>query len=75
MISFPEPLLSQFDALARERGTTRSGLLQELARREVEASERHRRALDARRQYVAGASNWGSGFDAVEAIRRERRSH
>lgn len=37
MISLPDELLERVDALAKERGLTRSGLLQGLAERELDA--------------------------------------
>lgn len=39
----PDELLEALDARARERGTTRSGLLQELTQREVSVQEETRR--------------------------------
>ncbi len=35
MVSLPDELLSRLDRRARERGTTRSGLLRELGEREL----------------------------------------
>jgi predicted transcriptional regulator len=70
MISIPEDLLQRLDRLARERGTTRSALLQGIVRRELgwpdtlafdAALERGRRALAH-----AGA------FESTELIRMER---
>lgn len=43
MVSMPDELLQALDARARERGTTRSGLLQELTEREVSAQAEARR--------------------------------
>lgn len=43
MVSMPDDLLERLDRRARERGTTRSGLLQELTEREVSAEEEQRR--------------------------------
>lgn len=46
MISLPDDLLERFDIHARRRGTTRSGLLRELAQHELAASS------DARRRRI-----------------------
>jgi metal-responsive CopG/Arc/MetJ family transcriptional regulator len=43
MVSMPDELLEALDARARERGTTRRGLLQELTQREVSVQEETRR--------------------------------
>lgn len=70
MISMPEDLLERLDRVARERGSSRSGFLQEIVRRELgwpdpvafdAALERGRRALAD-----AGA------FESAELIREER---
>lgn len=45
MVSLPDDLLSQLDRRARERATTRSGLLRELAERELARVEIERGAV------------------------------
>ena len=70
MISMPEDLLGRVDRVAGQRGTSRSGFLQEIARRELgwpdpvafdAAIERGRRAL-------AGVD----AFESAELLRGER---
>ena len=70
MVSIPDDLLERIDREAGERGTTRSGFLQEAARRELgwpdpltidAALERGRAALEG----------FGS-FEAADLIRAER---
>ena len=48
MVSIPDELLERLDERAREQGTTRSGLIQRLAAREVEdeLAERVRRVRE-----------------------------
>ena len=70
MVSLPDGLLARLDALARLRGTTRSGLLQDLAAAaltDVDASRDRRLAalLDAPR---------GHGGAATAAVRADRRT-
>jgi metal-responsive CopG/Arc/MetJ family transcriptional regulator len=70
MISLPDELLERLDDHARRAGTTRSGLLRELAERELESNRtaRRRRVLDL----VASAAPHG-GRSAAE-VRKQRRA-
>lgn len=70
MISLPDTLLERIDAFARQRGTTRSGLLRELAERELAADDAAR-AEDIRRLL---ANPGRHGGDTVEYIKQMRRS-
>jgi hypothetical protein len=70
MVSIPDELLERIDREADERGTTRSGFLQEAARRELGWPDPLRidAALDRGRAALAGAGS----FEAAELIRTER---
>jgi hypothetical protein len=70
MVSIPDELLTRIDREADERGTTRSGFLQEAARRELGWPDPARidAALDRGRAALAGAGS----FEAAELIRSER---
>jgi hypothetical protein len=70
MVSIPDELLTRIDREADERGTTRSGFLQEAARRELgwPDSARVDAALNRGRAALAGAGS----FEAAELIRSER---
>lgn len=68
MISFPDDLLARLDRRARERATTRSGLLQRLAERELDESEEERRQA-IRALLAQAASHDGRG---TEWIREDR---
>jgi HicB_like antitoxin of bacterial toxin-antitoxin system len=70
MVSIPDELLERIDREADERGTTRSGFLQEAARRELGWPDPLRidAALDRGRAALAGAGS----FEAAELIRSER---
>jgi hypothetical protein len=70
MVSIPDELLTRIDREADERGTTRSGFLQEAARRELgwPDPERVDAALNRGRAALAGAGS----FEAAELIRSER---
>jgi hypothetical protein len=71
MISLPGPLLAALDAEAERRHTTRSGLLQEAARRELGQLRRDRAAVIADLDALAGT--WQGPLDAVAMIRADRR--
>lgn len=74
MISMPDDLLARLDALARARRETRSGVLQQLAERELQsASAKQRQELEELldKATVRG----GMGGDAVGLIREDRESH
>ncbi len=68
MISLPDDLLARVDAHARERGSTRSATLRELA--EVGLGERQRR-LTQRMAALEGKAS-GHGGAAVEALKASR---
>ncbi len=70
MVSIPGELLERIDREADERGTTRSGFLQEAAQRELGWPDPLRidAALDRGRAALAGAGS----FEAAELIRAER---
>lgn len=69
MVSIPDELLGRLDEHARRQGTTRSGLLQELAERELRASARKR----AIARVLAGASPHGG--ESARHVRELRRAH
>ena len=71
MISFPDPLLSRLDQLAKKRGQTRSGLLQALAERELEYFEDGERA-EIRR--LAELATGRFGGNATQLLREDRDS-
>jgi hypothetical protein len=70
MVSIPDELLTRIDREADERGTTRSGFLQEAARRELGWPDPVRvdAALNRGRAALAGAGS----FESAELIRSER---
>ena len=70
MVSIPDELLERIDREAEGRGTTRSGFLQEAARRELGWPDPLRidAALDRGRAALAGVGS----FEAAELIRSER---
>jgi len=70
MVSLPEELLQQIDAEARRRSVSRSALLAEAARRELDRPDRG--AVDeAIRRSERRFENAGS-FDSAELVRRDR---
>jgi len=74
MISIPDQLLKRLDARAREQSETRSGFLQRLAERELEAAGRRdreeiERLLDAIQPLDMG------GVSAAQLVREDRESH
>jgi|1186.fasta_scaffold36747_3 metal-responsive CopG/Arc/MetJ family transcriptional regulator len=70
MVSIPDALLARIDEVARIRGTSRSGLLQAAAERELSrrSPEEMRAAIALAREAMRGAPK----VDAVAAIREER---
>lgn len=70
MISLPDELLARFDAHARRRGTTRSGLLRELAERELRSDREGRRRAVGR--LLAQSSP--KGGDSARHVREQRRA-
>lgn len=78
MISIPDQLLARLDARARANGESRSGFLQRLAEREVEAGEQRRREeinrlLDEVRIEVP--VDRPDLLDVARLIREDRESH
>ncbi len=70
MISLPDELLDSVDAEARRRRTTRSGLLQEAARRELGLTRRDPAAIRA--DLDAFSRTWTGSVDAAALVRAER---
>jgi hypothetical protein len=78
MISIPDKLLERLDLRAKEVGESRSGYLQGLVEREVEAGERRRREeinrlLDEVRIVVP--PDRPELLDVAQVIREDRESH
>ena len=78
MISIPDQLLERLDLRAKEEGETRSGFLQRLAERELEAGEQRRREeigrlLDEVRIEVP--PDKPELLDVAQVIREDRESH
>jgi metal-responsive CopG/Arc/MetJ family transcriptional regulator len=71
MVSLPDELLARLDEHARTRGTTRSGLLRELAERELTIQSDGRRRRIARVLAAAG-SHGGRSAQHVREQRRHR---
>lgn len=71
MISLPDELLARLDDRARSRGTSRSGLLRELAERELAIDSASRRSGIAS-VLAAAARHGGQGAAHVREQRRER---
>lgn len=70
MVSFPDDLLERIDREAGERGTTRSGFLQEAARRELGWPDPA--AIDAALARGRAALGGLGNFEAADLIRAER---
>lgn len=70
MISFPDELLRRLDGRAKELEMTRSGLLQQLAEKELVGGEmqRNRARAEARRQTK------DRGGDTAALVREQRRA-
>jgi hypothetical protein len=73
MISVPDALLKRIDARAQEIGESRSGFLQWLAERELEAADRHDRIEIERLLNEIGPLELG--VDIAQLIREDRESH
>lgn len=78
MISIPDKLLKRLDLRAKEAGESRSGLLQRLVEREVDAGEERRREeikrlLDEVRIEVP--ADRPELLDVARLIREDRESH
>ncbi len=71
MISIPDELLGMLDAEVTRRGTSRSALLQDAARRELGLLRRSRESLLAD---LDGLSrSWRGPLDAAALVRADRR--
>jgi HicB_like antitoxin of bacterial toxin-antitoxin system len=70
MVSFPDDLLERIDREASERGTTRSGFLQEAARRELGWPDPA--AIDAALARGRAALDGLGSFESADLIRAER---
>jgi len=70
MVSLPDELLARLDEHARRRRTTRSGLLRELAERELSVDS------DIRRQAITRllAAAAPHGGDSAQRVREQRRA-
>lgn len=78
MISIPDHLLGRLDAQARANQETRSGFLQRLAEREVEAADRNRRDEVGRLMdslNIVAPEGHPAGNDVARLIREDRDSH
>jgi predicted DNA-binding protein len=78
MISIPDKLLERLDARAKAAGETRSGLLQRLAEREVEAAEERRRQAIERlwdEVRIEVPADRPELLDVARLIREDRESH
>jgi metal-responsive CopG/Arc/MetJ family transcriptional regulator len=71
MVSLPDELLAQIDEHARRRGTTRSGLLRDLAQRELQHDAAARRST-IQTLLAAAESHGGHGARHVREQRRAR---
>lgn len=69
MISIPDELLGRLDDYARRQGTTRSGLLRDLAERELSAQVRRR---GIRRVLAAASPHGGESVRYVRELRQAR---
>lgn len=74
MISMSDDLLRRLDAQARANRETRSGFLQRLAERELEAAESHKREEVERLLAQIEPFDFG-GVSAAQLIREDRESH
>jgi len=70
MVSLPDDLLARLDEHARRRGTTRSGLLRELAERELLLDSESRRQGIAHLLALAGHH----GGESARQVREQRRA-
>lgn len=73
MISVPDALLERIDAFARSAGESRSGFLQRLAERELEATERRDSEEIERLLNEIGPLELGG--DVAQLLREDRESH
>jgi metal-responsive CopG/Arc/MetJ family transcriptional regulator len=70
MISLPDDLLGRLDERARRRGMTRSGLLRDLAERELRSDAADRR----RKLHRLLATAEAHGGDSARQVREQRRA-
>jgi metal-responsive CopG/Arc/MetJ family transcriptional regulator len=70
MISLPEDLLARIDAEAQRRSSTRSGLIAEAARRELDRTDL--REFDAAVQRSRARFQSAGRFQAEDLVRAER---
>jgi hypothetical protein len=78
MISIPDKLLQRLDLRAKETGRTRSGFLQQLVEREVDAGEQRRREEINRlwdEVRIEIPADRPELLDVVQLIREDRESH
>jgi len=78
MISIPDKLLERLDLRAKETGESRSGFLQRLVEREVEAGEQRRREEINRlwdEVRIEVPADRPELLDVVQLIREDRESH
>lgn len=78
MISIPDKLLKRLDLRAKEVGETRSGFLQHLVEREVQAAEGRRREEINRlldQIHIELPTADPEAWDVVRLIREDRESH
>jgi len=78
MISIPDKLLERLDARAKATGETRSGFLQRLAEREVQAAEERKREEINRlwdQIRIELPADDPEAWDVVRLIREDRESH
>lgn len=78
MISIPDELLERLDTRAKAGGETRSGLLQRLAERELQAAEGRRRE-EVKRLWdqvrIEVPDDDPEAWDVARLIREDRESH
>lgn len=78
MISIPDKLLERLDRRAKEAGESRSGFLQHLAERELQASEERRRE-ELKRLWdeirIEVPADDHAAVDVARVIREDRESH
>ena len=70
MVSIPDALLTRIDAVAKARGTSRSGLLQVAAEREI--ARRTREEMAAAIEAARAATVDWPVLDAASVIRADR---
>lgn len=77
MISFPDQLLERLDLRAKEEGKTRSGFLQRLVERDVQAAEecQGEEIRDLLRQIASLEPGDESRVSAAQLVREDRESH